>query len=56
MIENKQYTIEKIKKIEDMKNRNEIMERMKSGISFDDEIKDDTYDEYEDYDWKKNYE
>ena len=56
MIENKQYTIEKIKTVLDEKKTKEIKAAMKSGIYFDDEIKDDTYDEYEDYDWKKNYE
>ncbi len=56
MIENKQYTTEKIKTVLDEKKTKEIKAAMKSGIYFDDEIKDDTYDEYEDYDWKKNYE
>ena len=56
IINNKQYTIEKIKTVLDEKKTKEIKVAMKSGLYFDDEIKDDTYDEYEDYDWKKNYE
>lgn len=56
MIENKQYTIEKIKTILDEEKTKEIEAAMKNGQYFDDETKDDTYDEYEDYDWKKNYE
>ncbi len=56
MIEDKQYTIEKIKTILDEEKTKEIEAATKNGQYFDDETKDDTYDEYEDYDWKKNYE